>query len=88
MTLATAETTCGLGGGWRESAACRGRSLDLWYSSGDLEQRVARAVCRHCPVRSACLAEAMVEEDGDGPRFGVRGGMTAGERDRLVRRSA
>jgi WhiB family transcriptional regulator, redox-sensing transcriptional regulator len=63
---------------WRDAAACRGR-LDVWYSAEPFEQQVAVAVCRRCPVRTACLAEAFAEER-PGFVFGVRGGLTAAQR--------
>jgi len=66
------------GRSWRDGAACRGR-LDVWYSPEPFEQQVAVAVCRRCPVRAACLAEAFAEES-DGSTFGVRGGLTAAQR--------
>jgi WhiB family redox-sensing transcriptional regulator len=48
------------------------------------EQR-ALAVCAHCPVATACLAEAL-EFPAD-QQHGVIGGMTAGQRKALLRTS-
>jgi hypothetical protein len=70
---------------WLEAAACRGRPLSWWFPAR--RQRfvieVARAVCRSCPVRAECLAEALELED-DSHRHGIRGGLTAAERRALA----
>ena len=44
--------------------------------------RVARRVCAACPVRAACLLDAMAGED-PARRWGVIGGTTPDERDAL-----
>lgn len=71
---------------WLELAACRGRPTEWWYpSAGDrFAIGVARSICRTCPVRAECLAEAL-ELEGDLPgsyRYGIRGGLTAEQRRR------
>jgi hypothetical protein len=49
--------------------------------------RVAVMVCKRCPVRSECLAEALDQETAaEGYVFGVRGGLAARERVQLRRR--
>lgn len=47
----------------------------------------AKAICASCPLREACLAEALRQEsDSDhSRRFGIRGGCTPPERYRLYR---
>jgi WhiB family redox-sensing transcriptional regulator len=45
---------------------------------------IARQVCRSCPVRVECLADALAEEAEAAWRYGVRGGLTAGERAALA----
>lgn len=42
----------------------------------------AKAVCAGCPVRVTCLADALVRESPSA-RYGVYGGLSAGERGRL-----
>ena len=43
-------------------------------------------VCRSCPVRLACLDDALAYEDGaERATFGVRGGLTAMERVEMIR---
>lgn len=71
---------------WLDEAACRGRDTRLWFPArGDsVTVAVARQICRRCPVRESCLTEAL-EVEIDGLRYGVRGGLTAGERSSLAR---
>lgn len=42
----------------------------------------AKTVCESCPVQAECLEEALARPE----EWGVWGGMTAGERQRLRRR--
>lgn len=68
---------------WRLAAACRGMDPDLFFPTGTegLNAGVeAKAVCRTCPVRVACLAEGMRH------RSGVWGGLSAKERRAIRRR--
>lgn len=75
---------------WTTSAACR--SLDpieadrLFYPAqgrgASAATTEALALCSTCPVREACLAEALAVRDVDG----VRGGRTGKQRLALVRR--
>ena len=66
---------------WLELAACRGLDTSWWFPQRHdmFTLRVAVAVCRGCPVRAPCLAEALAEED-QAYVFGVRGGLTASQR--------
>lgn len=45
------------------------------------EVRAAKAVCYMCPVQASCLEDAIARKD----HWGVYGGMTAPERERLRR---
>jgi WhiB family redox-sensing transcriptional regulator len=45
----------------------------------------AKAVCAACPVRAACLEFALSTDDAR--EFGIYGGTTGAERDRLLRRT-
>lgn len=78
---------------WRDEAACAkpGVDPDLFYPpeldghAGALQQlaaqrqlKQAREVCKECPVRLACLQDAVKHDE----RHGVRGGLTEFERDR------
>jgi hypothetical protein len=42
-------------------------------------------VCRSCPVRAECLAEALEQETSAAYTYGVRGGLPAVERIELRR---
>lgn len=70
---------------WREFAACRGMSVDDFFAErGDSQQLVkkAKATCKNCPVKRACLVVAL-KQDPDS--WGVFGGTTAKTR-RIIRR--
>lgn len=64
---------------WRELAACVGAPPD-WFDEDALECDQILAVqlfCRKCPVRKFCIQDAVRQESR-----GVRGGLTAIQRDR------
>lgn len=67
--------------GWASQSACTGVDPDEFFVTG-AEQNRAKAVCRDCPVRKYCLADALDNRI----EFGVWGGMTERERRRLVRK--
>ena len=66
---------------WQEQAACRGMDPELFYPGpGEAQKvRVARAVCRSCPVQERCREFALSLRDP----FGIFGGTTPKERLRL-----
>ncbi len=72
---------------WQDSAACAGMDDDrpnLFFpvgTSGPARDQIAKAkaVCRPCPVRVACLRWS--EESG--AEFGIFGGLTEMERRAL-----
>jgi WhiB family redox-sensing transcriptional regulator len=61
-------------------AACLSRGDEL-FAEGAAQQK-AKAICRPCPVRTECLADALDNNN----EFGVWGGMTERERRALLRR--
>nr|CEL19676.1 WhiB-like transcription regulator [Kibdelosporangium sp. MJ126-NF4]CTQ94524.1 WhiB-like transcription regulator [Kibdelosporangium sp. MJ126-NF4] len=67
---------------WRDDAACRDQDPELFFPIGNQGQATqdqideAKAVCWRCPVRAACLQEAL----DNGEDAGVWGGWTAAER--------
>lgn len=64
---------------WHERAACVGHAVDFLndrYADG---VRVAKRVCRDCPVATECLAAGM------GSPVGVWGGLTTRERRALAK---
>jgi WhiB family transcriptional regulator, redox-sensing transcriptional regulator len=66
---------------WPSTAACRNGDPDALFVQG-AEQNVAKRICRGCPVRYECLADALDNRI----EFGVWGGMTERERRALLRR--
>ena len=66
---------------WAPSAACREETPDALFVRG-AEQNKAKLVCKGCPVRTECLAEALDNQI----EWGVWGGMTERERRALLRR--
>ncbi|GAA4757750.1 WhiB family transcriptional regulator [Actinomycetospora chibensis] len=68
---------------WQVRAACRGVDPELFFPEPSDEPLVrtqvaaAKAVCRRCPVREQCLAEALERLP-----HGVAGGLTEHERRR------
>lgn len=68
---------------WRAHATCAQMDPELFFAAGAIEHKVAKRVCRSCPVRSECLAYAM-EAPVD---HGIWGGLTERERRRFRRRS-
>lgn len=65
---------------WREAAACRTFSVEMFYPPAEQDGFEAKAVCFQCPVREMCLEVAIA----NGERFGVWGGLTPQERRWLV----
>ena len=61
---------------WRELAACRGMSLDVFFPAASNQTAEAAAVCAGCDVINECNADA-----GQHPAFGVWAGISwdAGE---------
>lgn len=66
---------------WTANSACNGGDPDRLFVRG-AEQNLAKRICRHCPVRTECLAYALDHE----MEYGVWGGMTERERRSLLRR--
>lgn len=65
---------------WAGQGRCSDSDPDALFVQGK-EQRLAKVVCRGCPVVAECLADAL---DNRTP-FGVWGGMTERERRQLLR---
>lgn len=66
---------------WAPHAACKHGDPDALFVQG-ADQNVAKRVCRSCPVRYECLADALDNR----VEFGVWGGLTERERRALLRR--
>ncbi|MFF0409155.1 WhiB family transcriptional regulator [Kitasatospora sp. NPDC004745] len=81
---------------WRERAVCRAEEVDtnvffpISFVGPTSRQQIetARSYCNRCPVATACLEEVLDEEgnrEAKG-RYGVRGGLTPGQRAALSRK--
>jgi WhiB family transcriptional regulator, redox-sensing transcriptional regulator len=66
---------------WTARAACRNADPDALFVQGAAQNR-AKLICRGCPVRTECLADALDNR----VEYGVWGGMTERERRALLRR--
>lgn len=66
---------------WRDEAACKGQPLELFDPQPGVNPSVAKRMCRECPVRFDCAADAVNEGDWET----VRGGMSS-RRRRMSRR--
>ena len=64
---------------WRADAACFGYDPDLWFADtirgAKQIAQIALDVCATCPVRDACLQDALAIGDQ-----GIRGGTTTKQR--------
>jgi WhiB family redox-sensing transcriptional regulator len=67
---------------WTSAALCNSGDPDVLFQRG-AAQNLAKVVCRACPVRMECLADALDNR----VEYGVWGGMTERERRALLRRS-
>ncbi|MDO5645104.1 MAG: WhiB family transcriptional regulator [Dermabacter sp.] len=65
---------------WAAQGVCSDRDPDDFFVEGADQNRV-KAMCRDCPVKNLCLADALDNRI----EFGVWGGMTERERRRLLR---
>src|SRR5512135_3511721 len=75
-------------GRWAEQAACRHEDPDLFFPPEEehgryavLRETVAKHICLACPVLGECTSHALAHDE----RYGVWGGLTPAERDRLRR---
>ncbi|GAA3018678.1 hypothetical protein GCM10020229_32350 [Kitasatospora albolonga] len=75
---------------WQLRAACRTVSTDLFFTplgergpEREAREASAKEVCARCPVREACLRHALLAHE----TYGVWGGQTEDERERLFRAS-
>lgn len=71
-------------------AACIGHDPETWYPdpTDTITTDEAVDICRGCPVKQACLDQAMLEEETSGGRYGIRGGLTPEDRRRLDTRAS
>lgn len=63
-------------------ALCAEVDPELWFPEPGEPSDDAKEICSRCPERKPCLSWALAANE----RYGVWGGLTTHERDRLVRR--
>lgn len=56
------------------------------YAKDVADDTAARLACTGCPIMLACREQALRQETGAGGSHGVRGGLTARARQRLIAR--
>ena len=66
---------------WVDQAACAGVDPDLFFPERGAPTEPAKAYCRICPVRDACLEHALAVPE----RVGIWGGLSERERRRIRR---
>lgn len=72
---------------WRDDAACVEQFTDMWFpAKGPMaaENHMAMRMCWSCPVREQCLTAALQDPE----QYGIRGGVTAKKRRRMVEDAA
>jgi hypothetical protein len=78
---------------WEDDAACRDKDPTgtIFFPASEKDKRAspriwerARAFCEVCPVRAPCLEDDMVTVRATGEAWGMRGGLTSRERERLA----
>ncbi|MGK5549344.1 WhiB family transcriptional regulator [Streptomyces sp. URMC 127] len=67
-----------------DHAACAGEEPELFFHGDPGAIALAKRICGRCPVREACLARSIANDE----RYGVFGGLTADERQELQGRRA
>lgn len=65
---------------WAEAAACTGISLTVFFPDKGGTNAPAKRVCGRCPVREACLRNAL----DTGEEWGTWGGLSPKERRLLL----
>ena len=64
-------------GQWLKQAACFGREDEMFPDNNEAGIAKAKAICKPCPVRRECLADALRTGDNE---HGIRGGLKPCER--------
>ncbi len=72
---------------WRDDAACRDADPEVFFPDGDTRSaraqvKMAKLICRGCPVSATCLSWALAS----GQEAGIWGGLTEDQRRSLHRR--
>ncbi len=69
---------------WQDDASCVGRDPELFFPGIGGSTLEAKAICEGCDVLFKCLEYVLKAEKNDNKRNGIFGGMSGGERKRLV----
>jgi WhiB family redox-sensing transcriptional regulator len=75
------ETITPADAGWRQRALCAQTGADFFFPEPGSSVRDAKRICSMCETRAACLEYALTHDE----RFGVWGGLSEKERQRLRR---
>ncbi|WP_431195959.1 WhiB family transcriptional regulator [Mycobacterium camsae] len=81
MALASQRTALVAQFDWHSRALCRSADAELLFASG-AQQRQATSICRNCPVKRECAADALDNK----VEFGIWGGLTERQRRTLLRK--
>jgi WhiB family redox-sensing transcriptional regulator len=66
-------------GEWADEGLCAQTDPEMFFPEKGGDPTRAKAVCRRCPVRAACLDYAMANKEA----FGIWGGLSERERHAL-----
>ena len=69
---------------WRTDALCAEVVGDIFFPPKGASANPARSICAKCKVPTECLTDAL----RDDRQVGIRGGLTEGERKRILREVA
>lgn len=73
------------GNEWRDSALCAQTDPDIFFPDKGDNAAEAKRVCSFCEVREECLADALIRPSW-ADQYGVRGGFSPRERDKIRKR--
>ncbi len=65
---------------WHERGTCRSVDPDMWFESYPSKYDPVFQLCAECPVQVECLRQSFDDRE----EFGIWGGMSAHERERLL----
>lgn len=91
---AKAQALYGAAAPWRADSSCHKATeenpllLNAWISELGLNRHQAKKICRSCPVKLICLAEALQDPHAEGMRAGYwfsNGKLTAQDRHEIER---
>ena len=66
---------------WQDKGLCRNEDPEIFFVDPGASAAEAKAICKRCPIQPECLAWAIKMRE----RYGVYGGLTAKERENLIR---